>query len=208
MSTRPTSLALALCVATLLPAAARASEPSHAFTIDLGLMHSNGVTPDPKFTYPAFPFVGLGGQLYGGPLVVGLRADLAHDVLFGRTEIFGHLYTGLEAASSVSSFAATVELGGHEYSDVGDSFFGNYDSPAPLLPSVGGQVRLGFFGRHNASVGLSAFVRRDLAGTMITAVHKQTDSFFDTGDPRVDYHVGGTTVGVALGVALPRPKAP
>jgi hypothetical protein len=194
---------LAFCVAAAAPALAHADVPPHlGGSIDFGIEQAKTVTPLDRSAFTHLPYLGVTGRAYLGPIVTGVRAEWAHDVIFGRGEYVGAGFAGLHLAGVRVRLDATGEIGEHLYVGVGNSFAQSVTSPTVALPSVGAQVRLGWATRPNRrdSVGLTMFARRDLDRARITAVDSDTSCFLWCSHDQNVYDVGGTTIGLGIAV--------
>ena len=178
----------------------RASAGINAIVFDGGLLRSTAVTPVQRDTFRFFAYLGMGVEVaVVGPLLVGVRAQVDNDPIFGRNEGFGLGTLGVNVAGLHSLLGISVEGGVHVLGNIGGSLTQGVDTPIVVLPTMGGRLQLGILSetRSSIAVGLSVFALFDIGKASMTSVGN--DQCFITCDHQgQDFVVGGRTVGLAL----------
>lgn len=204
-------LVFPLALAATLGAARPASAAGVRAELEGGssLMASQSVR---NLTSPGAPtayraMVSVTGALGVGPWVGGLNLDGGFGWFDGRLDGFAGVFSGGELLLDGALLRGVVEFGAHDIVGPGADSSHNSDAPDVVLPYAG--FRIGTEARlmrgHLLSLGLSAFVRVDLAHQQVTGnVTLRCDSWDDCNNPMVPstIDVGGVTFGVGVSLTF------
>jgi hypothetical protein len=208
---RPFASALLLpaFAATLgLARPASAADPRLELEGGSGLMASQAVrnltTPGGNTTWSGL--VSVSGAIGLGPWVGGFDLDGGSGWFSGPVNGFAGVFSGSELLLDGTILRGVVEFGMHAIDAPGSDSSHHSDAPTVTLPYVGLRIateRQLMRGRLLA-LGVSGFVRVDLAHKEVTGTVFQTCPFldFDCENPQIpsSFDVGGVTFG--MGVSL------
>jgi hypothetical protein len=151
--------------------------------------------------------VSVSGAVGLGAWVGGINLDGGIGWFSGPLNGFAGLFTGSELVLDGTVLRGVVEFGMHAIDQAGADSSHSSDAPKVVLPYAG--FRIGTETRlmqsHLLALGVSAFVRADLAHQQVTGnVTLTCDSFDDCYSPMVPttFDVGGVTFGVGVSLTF------
>jgi hypothetical protein len=175
---------------------ASADETVGAAGLDLGPAYSDVTTPRGD-AFPFMPLLGAHCEIATGAAFTGVATAGAHDWVFGRSETFSSVYSGVRSSPDPWYFDAAVRLGAHTVAGLGPVPAGMPQAPMNVLVFAGLQLGLGKDVPSGSRWGVSIFIDRDL--TRGSAVVEPTScGILDCSGSAETHRVGGTTIGLSL----------